>query len=94
MKFRTIVLSVATIAALAGSARSTESRRSGPFAKWIYDNPVPNQPDVCMTNAIATNEPICSNALTGPVCTVTPGVLPTRTAYDQILNCVLPLRQP
>lgn len=94
MKFRIFVLAIAVIAAFAGTVRSTEKAKRGVFANWIFVNPTTHV-GTCQTLSIVTNEPVCNIGAPGPVCTITPGVQPTTTAYwDGNLTCTLPLRQP
>jgi len=94
MNLRTIFLSGIVLLGL-GSAFGFKSEKRIMFlSDWIYSDANTNE---CMkgTGKYA-NEPNCSPNNAGPVCTVTPGALSTRTAYYPyaLVSCTLPWRQP
>lgn len=93
MKFRTILFSSTVLLALTASFGFSSARRLGPYANWIVNA---SGEDYCITTQIRTDQMACSRFNTGPVCTVTPGVLGPLTAYDPIFfnNCLYPFRQP
>ena len=95
MNLRTIFLSGIVLLGL-GAAFGFKSEKKILFSSdWILNVSGTNQ---CMTGAYSgyANEPNCSPSNTGPVCTVTPGALSTRTAYFPYLpaSCTMPWRQP
>lgn len=92
MNLRTIFLSGIVLLALSAAFGFKSERRVNWNSDWILTG---SGPDQCIkTPGTYANEPICSPWNTGPVCTVTPGVLATRTAYYPTSNCTLPWRQP
>jgi len=93
MNLRTVFLSGIVLLGL-GAAFGFKSEKKVLFTSdWILTG---SGPDLCMKNTGRyANEPICSPWNTGPVCTVTPGALSTRTAYyPYVASCQMPWRQP
>ncbi len=92
MNLRSVFLSSIVLLGLGAAFGFKSEKRVNWVSDWIYSDSGINQ---CIkTSGAIANEPICSPWNTGPVCTVTPGVLSTRTAYYPNSNCTLPWRQP
>jgi hypothetical protein len=94
MKLRSIFLSSAFLIALTSTLGFKPEKRMVLPADWIY---VQNGVSTCMKDfGEYTDQSNCSALNTGPVCTVTPGALSTRTAYatGSIVGCTIPWRQP
>lgn len=95
MNFRTIFLSGIVLLGLGATFGFKSEKRVLFGADWIWTS---SGPDLCMKNTgVYANETICSPWSTGPVCTVTPSGLSTRTAYYPAAptgSCMMPWRQP
>jgi len=87
------MLSTSFLLALVASFAFKPAKKAPVEAYWIFTQPGISQ---CMTDMSEyTDQSNCSPNYTGPVCTVTPGALSTRTAYFPFnLSCTVPWRQP
>lgn len=90
MKLKSIALTVAVAAAVISSVQASRGGRRGVPATMSLNG-------ICLRDQF-TDQPVCNNANTGPICTITHVGIPVQTAYDTTtgsqVGCFRALRQP